>query len=163
MTSSLHLARLATALSARMQDPDAVDISELMHLETIGELIDFIAMAQDELSELPAGREITRQRAYFIAAIGLVGSRAPRHACSAEYSCLPISFAREKWRMEYRGRPLARGCNRKCSPRGCTSGPCRATHRSSDQIPPQRATRLHPRDSERALAYNLFRVSSRVG
>ena len=32
-----------------MQDPDAVDISELMHLETIGELIDFIAMAQDEL------------------------------------------------------------------------------------------------------------------
>ena len=53
VTSSLHLARLATALSARMQDPDAVDISELMHLETIGELIDFIAMAQDELSELP--------------------------------------------------------------------------------------------------------------
>lgn len=51
VTSSLHLARLATALSTRMSDPDAIDISELMHLETIGELIDFISMAQDDLPD----------------------------------------------------------------------------------------------------------------
>ena len=42
VTSSLHLARLANALSDQMADPDAFDVSELLHMETVGELIELI-------------------------------------------------------------------------------------------------------------------------
>ena len=117
VTSSLHLARLATALSARMQDPDAVDISELMHLETIGELIDFIAMAQDELSELPQVESSPANAHISLPPSAWLGREHPV-TLAQQNILVPNFFHARKWRMEYRGRPLARGSNRKCSPRG---------------------------------------------
>ncbi|MBT6489151.1 MAG: hypothetical protein HOK97_05270, partial [Deltaproteobacteria bacterium] len=42
VTSSLHLARLANALSDQMAGPEDFDVSELLHMETVGELIEFI-------------------------------------------------------------------------------------------------------------------------
>ena len=162
VTSSLHLARLATALSARMQDPDAVDISELMHLETIGELIDFIAMAQDELSELPQ-EERPANAHISLPPSAWLGREHP--VTLAQQNILVSQFlSREKngeWNIA-----VARWLE----------GAIESAHLEGallDLVAEHTAlrTKFHRKGPraftqeilKRALAHNLFRVSSRVG
>ena len=126
-----------------MQDPDAVDISELMHLETIGELIDFIAMAQDELSELPEVEKSPANAHISLPPSAWLGREHP--VTLAQQNILVSQFlSREKngeWNIAV-ARWLEGAIEKAHQEHFWT---CCGTHRSSNQIPPQRATPLPKR------------------